>query len=288
MVGWLVGWLLCWVGGCRRNCRRRSTTAALTAAACIGDATRAAGQRAAMPSDCNCASDTPGPPPDVVGRPRADAAAARSARRARQPSQLTDRERSSRQVCCPCSRAPRAARREAQSATPTAAQVRFLPSEAGPAHTSSTLSHARPSSHLTATILLTPPLPSLASLAGSRRAGRRRATTSCSTALASQWAAAHDFGRLRCVRCERVVHARACMLAHACPHLRARAARRSCLCRVGANCTGSVTCTVVVKLKVHVKQGDSTSFQHQNFDSRACFGRQTTPERNNCRCWDPT
>ena len=81
----------------------------------------------------------------------------------------TARERSSWQVCCTCSRAPRAARREAQSATPTAAQVRFLPSEAGPAHTSSTLSHARPSSHLTATILLTPPLPSLASLAGSRR-----------------------------------------------------------------------------------------------------------------------
>ena len=87
--------------------------------------------------------------------------------------QPTARERSSWQVCCTCSRAPRAARREAQSATPTAAQVRFLPSdrtsEAGPAHTSSTLSHARPSSHLTATILLTPPLPSLASLAGSRR-----------------------------------------------------------------------------------------------------------------------
>ena len=164
----------------------------------------------------------------------------------------TARERSLWQVCCTCSRAPRAARREARPSTPTAAQVRFLPPEAGPSHASDTLSHARASSPLTATTFLTPPLPSLASLAGSRRAGRRRTTTSCSTALASPWAAAHDFGRLRCVRCERVVHARACMLAHACPHLRARAARRSCLCRVGANCTGSVTCTAVVNVRVYM------------------------------------
>ena len=30
---------------------------------------------------------------------------------------------------------------------------------------------------------------------------------------------------------------------------------------------------------IHVKQGGYSSFQHQTFDSRACFGRQTTPER---------
>ena len=195
----------------------------------------------------------------------------------------TARERSSWQVCCTCSRAPRAARREARPSTPTAAQVRFLPPEAGPAHASDPLAHGRASSPHSATIFLTPPLPSLASLAGSRRAGRRRATTSCSTALASPWAVAHDFGRLRCVRCERVVHARACMLAHACPHLRARAARCSCLCRVGANYnTGSDQRHVHGRRKfksIHVKQGGSTSFQHQTFDSRACFGRQTTPER---------
>ena len=32
---------------------------------------------------------------------------------------------------------------------------------------------------------------------------------------------------------------------------------------------------------IHVKQGGGTSFQHQTFRSRACFRRQTSPERNN-------
>ena len=95
--------------------------------------------------------------------------------------QPTDRERSSWQVCCPCFRAPRAARREAQSSTPTAVQVRCLPSKAGPTHATDTLSHGRSSSHLTATTLLTTPVHSLASLAGSRRRrGRRVLRPHCS------------------------------------------------------------------------------------------------------------